>query len=61
MARPTSADWPSIRVAAITPQSAIIEPIERSMPPEITAIACPTVASARGSTAIARPWRPATP
>ena len=41
--------------------SAIIEPIERSIPPAITMTAWATAASARGRTEIARPWMPATP
>ena len=47
--------------AAITLTRAIIEPIERSIPPDMTTIACATAARARGSTEIARPWMPATP
>ena len=60
-ATPNSSDWPFIRTAATTLTSAIIEPIERSIPPEMTTIACATAASARGSTEIARPWTPVTP
>ena len=47
--------------AEITLVRAMIEPIERSIPPEMTTIACPTAASARGSTALARPWMPGGP
>ena len=38
--------------------SAITEPIDRSMPPEITTIACPAAAKATGSEAMARASRP---
>ena len=41
--------------------SAISAPTERSIPPEITTIAWPTAANARGSSEIARPWTPVTP
>ena len=58
---PNSSLWPFIRVAATTLVSAIIEPIERSIPPAITTTACATAAKARGSTEIARPWTPAAP
>ena len=37
-----------MRSAAVTFVRAIIAPIERSMPPEITMIACATAAKARG-------------
>jgi hypothetical protein len=40
---------------------AIIAPMERSIPPEMTTIACPTAASASGRTEIASPWTPVTP
>jgi hypothetical protein len=43
--------------AAITFVSAITEPIERSIPPEITTIACPTAANATGSAAMASALR----
>ena len=42
--------WPFIRTAATTLVRAIIEPIDRSIPPEMTTIACPTAASASGRT-----------
>ena len=42
-------------------RDAIIAPIDRSMPPEITTIAWATAASASGRTAIARPWMPVAP
>ena len=41
--------WPFIRDAAMTLVRAIIEPIERSIPPEMTTIAWATAASASGS------------
>ena len=58
---PNSSGWPFIWTAAITLVSAIIEPIERSIPPPITQIAWATAASASGSAEIARAWAPATP
>ena len=58
---PNSSGWPFMRAAEITLVRAIIAPIERSIPPEMTTIACPTAARARGSTEIARPWTPVTP
>ena len=60
-AMPNSSLWPFIREAATTLVRAIIEPIDRSIPPEITTIAWPTAASASGRTEIARPWIPVTP
>ena len=56
-----SSRWPFISDAATTLVSAIIEPIDRSIPPEITTIAWATAASASGRTEIARPWMPGTP
>ncbi len=46
---------PFMRTAAMTLVKAMIDPIERSIPPEMTTIAWATAASARGSTEIARP------
>ncbi len=60
-ATPNSSLWPFIAVAATTLVNAIIEPIDRSIPPEMTTIACATAARASGSTEIARPWTPVTP
>ena len=60
-ATPNSSDWPFMRTAATTLISAIIEPIERSIPPAMTTMAWATAASARGRTEIARPWMPVTP
>ena len=57
----TSSGWPFIREAEITLIRAISAPIERSIPPEMTTMACPTAARARGRTEIARPWTPVTP
>ena len=48
--------WPFIIVAETTLVSAIIDPIERSIPPLITTMACATAASARGRIDVARPW-----
>ena len=50
-----------MRTAAVTLVNAIIEPIERSIPPEITTMAWATAASARGSAPMARPWIPCAP
>jgi hypothetical protein len=47
--------------AATTLVRAIIDPIERSIPPEITTIAWAVAASARGRTAFARAWTPVGP
>ena len=58
---PNSSLWPSIWEAATTLVRAIIEPIDRSIPPEMTTMAWATAASASGSTAIARPWMPGSP
>ena len=52
--------WPnpasSIVLAASTFETAITEPMERSMPPEITINACAAAAKASGSAAIASDW-----
>ena len=58
---PNSSDWPFIRTAATTLVRAIIDPIDRSRPPEMTTIAWATAARASGRTEIARPWMPVTP
>ena len=58
---PNSSLWPCISEAAITLVSAIIEPIDRSMPPEMTTMAWATAASASGSTELPSPWTAATP
>ncbi len=58
---PNSSLWPFIWEAATTLVNAIIDPIERSIPPEITMIACAAAASASGRTELASPWIPATP
>ena len=55
-ATPNSSLWPFIRVAETTLVSAIIEPIERSMPPAITTMAWATAARTSGRTDVARPW-----
>ena len=47
--------------AEMTLIRAMIEPMERSIPPPMTTIACPTAASASGSTALARLWMPGGP
>ena len=60
-ATPNCSDCPSIRVAATTLMSAICEPTDRSMPPEMTTIAWATAARASGRTEMARPWTPVTP
>ncbi len=44
--------------AEITFVSAMTEPIDRSIPPEITTIACPAAANATGREAIARASSP---
>ena len=53
--------WPFIRVADTTLVSAIIEPMDRSMPPARTTTAWATAASASGSTEMPSPCTPATP
>jgi hypothetical protein len=47
--------------AATTLVRAIIDPIDRSMPPEMTTMAWATAARASGSTEMPRPWMPGTP
>ncbi len=47
--------------AATTLVRAIIDPIERSIPPEITTMAWAVAARARGRTEFARPWIPVGP
>ena len=42
--------------AASTLTRLIIEPIERSIPPEMITIACPIAANASGSASIASDW-----
>ena len=63
MATPTpiSSLRPSIWVAATMLVSAIIEAIDRSMPPEMTTMVWATVAKASGSTLMAWPWMPLAP
>ena len=51
----------SMRTAAVTPVRAIIDPTDKSIPPEMTTTACATAARARGKTEIARPWSPGAP
>ena len=48
-------------VADTTLVSAIIDPIERSIPPEMTTTAWATAASASGSTEMPRPWSAVAP
>ena len=55
---PNSSLWPFISEAAMTLVSAIIEPTDRSIPPEITTMACATAARASGRAEMARPWTP---
>ena len=52
---------PSMRVAAVTLVSAIIEAIDRSTPPAITTIAWPAAAKAKGSAARTSEPKPAAP
>ena len=52
---------PSISTAAVTLVSAIIEAIERSMPPAITTTVWAATAKANGSAAETRPTMPAEP
>ena len=69
MARPTertikAAGTPAIRsikTAAVTAQTAIIEATERSMPPTMTTTAMPAVAKAKGSAARAMLSNPEAP
>ena len=56
-----ASDWSFIRSAAVTLVRAIIEPIDRSMPPEMTTMACATAANASGMAPTARPWSCAPP
>ena len=58
---PNRSPWPFIRTAEVTLASAIIEPTDRSMPPEMTTIVWATAANAIGRIAIARPWIAAGP
>ena len=51
-----ASDWSFMRSAAVTLVRAIIEPIERSMPPEMTTMAWATAAMASGMAPTARPW-----
>jgi hypothetical protein len=51
----------SIRTAAVTEQTAIIEATDRSMPPTITTTTMAAVAKAKGRAARARLSRPETP
>ncbi len=60
-ATPVSPLWLLISEAATTLVKAIIAAIERSMPPEMTTIACATVASASGAAAMDRAWMPVGP
>ena len=60
-AMPNSSLWPFICVAATTLVRAIIEPIERSIPPPMTQMAWATAAMASGRTEMAKPWTPVTP
>ena len=53
--------WSFMSTAAVTLVSAIIEPIDRSMPPEMTTMAWATAAIASGSAPMARPWSWAAP
>ena len=53
---PNCSLWPFIMVAHTTLVSAIIDPIERSIPPLMTMTACATAASASGRTDVPRPW-----
>ncbi len=58
MTTANSSLWPFIVSAATTLVSAIIDAIERSIPPAMTMTACATAANASGSTALARRWMP---
>ena len=57
---PHSSLWPFIAVAQTTLVRAIIDPIERSIPPPMTTTAWATAASASGSPPMARFWTPLT-
>ena len=57
---PNSSLWPFICVAQTTLVSAIIDPMERSIPPPMTTTACATAASASGNPPIARFCTPLT-
>ena len=52
---------PAIRTAAVTLVSAIIEAIERSMPPAMTTTVCAATANAKGSAARTSDPMPAAP
>ena len=58
MTTPTAnpSPWSCIRTAEVTLVSAMIEPTDRSMPPEMTTIAWATAANAIGRAPIARFW-----
>jgi len=53
--------WPFIRTADTTLVRAIIEPIDRSIPPAITITAWATAARALGRIEMPRAWMPGAP
>ena len=55
----TSSDWFCIAVAAMTLVKAIIDPIDRSIPPAMTTTAWAAAASPNGTHEINRPCTPA--
>ena len=57
----TASLWPFIRTADVTLVRAMIEPTDRSIPPEITTIAWATAANAMGRAPIARFWSSGAP
>ena len=61
IATPVSSLCPRIEAAATTFVRAIMAPMERSIPPDMTTMAWATAASARGAIEMANPWMPVTP